>query len=148
MCTQGVGATTEKIGQFSDPFVPRQYVTNCIELKEENVLADKAEVPFSLSSVWMNVVPSSLENRVEVSCAFHVMTCMHGLCKGLNNNAGEVVQTYLMVCIAECLGLLIGNVRIDRVVIFSIGGVRLCCIVFLINWGSMAWAARFASCCI
>jgi hypothetical protein len=146
MCTQGGGASTEKICQFSDPFLPEQYVINCVELKEENVPADKAEVPFSLSSVWMNVVCSSLENHADVSCVFHIMTCVHGLCKGLNNNAGEVVRMYLTVCIAKCLGLLIGHVRVDRVVVFGIGGVRLCCIVFLMNRGSMAWAARFASC--
>ena len=36
-------------------------------------------MPFSLSPVWMNVVRGSLENRADVVCAFHVMTCMHGL---------------------------------------------------------------------
>jgi hypothetical protein len=133
MYTQGGCATTEKIGQFSDPFVPEQYVTNCVKLKEESIPADKAEVPFSLSSVWMNVVLSYLKNHVDVGCMFHIMTCVHGLCKGLNNNAGEVLWTYLTVCITKCLGLLIGNVRIDRVIIFGIGGVRLYYIVFLMN---------------
>ena len=58
------------------------------------------------------------------------------------------MQTYLTVCIAKCPGLLIGNVRIHRVFVFGIGGVGLCCIVFLANWGSMVWVARFASCCV
>jgi hypothetical protein len=31
-------------------------VTNCAEVKEENEPADKAEVPFALSFVQMNVV--------------------------------------------------------------------------------------------
>jgi hypothetical protein len=151
MCTQGGGASAEKTGRFSDPFSPRQYVsnvTNCIKLKQENVPADKAELPFSLSPVWMNVVCGSLENRADVGCAFRDMTWMHGLCRGSNNNAGEGVRTYLTVCIAECPGLLIGNVRVDGVFVFGISGVGFCCIIFLANWGSIAWVARFASCCV
>jgi hypothetical protein len=61
-------------------------------IREKNVLAHKAEVPFSLSFVWMNVICSSLENCADVVSAFHVMTCVHGLCKRLDNNtvlAGE-----------------------------------------------------------
>jgi hypothetical protein len=73
MCTQGGGASAEKIGRLSDPFFPGKYVTNCIELNEENILADKAEMPFKLSFVWMIVVHSFLENREDVGCAFRVL---------------------------------------------------------------------------
>ena len=61
------------------------------------------------------------------------------------------MRTYLTVCITERLGLLIGCVSIDRIVVFTIRirGIRLCGLVFLMIWGSMARAARrFASSCI
>ena len=123
---QGGGASAEKTGRFSNHFSPRQYITNCIKLNQENVPADKADVLFSLSPVWMNVVCGSLENHADVGCAFHNMTWMHGLCRGSNNNVGEGVWTYLMVCIAKCPGLLIGNVRVDGVfVLVGLGSVAL-----------------------
>ena len=52
---------------------------NVSNLRKKDEPADKAEVPFSLSPVWMNVVRSSLENHVDFVYAFHVMTCMLGL---------------------------------------------------------------------
>jgi hypothetical protein len=59
---------------------------------------------------------------------------------------------YLSVGITECLGLLIGCVRIYRSVIFrlfTIHGIMLCGLVFLMIWGNIARAARrFASSCI
>lgn len=152
MRTQGGGATAEEIGRFSDPILPGQYVTNCVERRnKENILADKAEMPIKLSFVRMNVVCRFHENRQNVGCAFMLLLWVHGLCKGSNRsniNAGEVVQTYLTVCITQRLDLLIGNVMIDGIVVFGIRGVRLHCIVFLTNWGSMAWAGRLASRCI
>src|SRR5216683_1271078 len=54
-----------------------------------------------------------------------------------------VACTYIMVCITKCLGLLIHSVRIDRIVIFTIGKVRLCGLVDLMIWGSMVRAARW-----
>ncbi len=147
MCTQGGGASTEKICRWPDAFVPGQYVTNRIDIKEENEPADKAEVPIALSSVRMNVVGGSHENREDVSCAFHATLRVHGLCRVSNKKVGGLACTYLTVCITECLGLLIHSIRIDRILVVNIGGVGLCGLIFLMVQGSMARAARrFASC--
>ena len=78
MCTQGGGASTEKIRRLPDAFVPGQYVTNHIDIKEENEPADNAEVPIALSFVRMNVVCGSHENRADVGCAFHATLRVHG----------------------------------------------------------------------
>ena len=56
MCSQSGGASTKEIRCLPDAFVPGKSVTNCAEVKEENEPADKAEVPFALSFVWMNAV--------------------------------------------------------------------------------------------
>jgi hypothetical protein len=57
------------------------------------------------------------------------------------------MHTYLSVCIAECLGLLIGSIRINRFVVFSIREVRLYGLIFLMIWGSIARVTRrFLSC--
>ena len=53
------------------------------------------------------------------------------------------MHTYLTVCIAECLGLLIGNVWVDRIAAFGIGGARLCGPIFLMLRGSLASAATW-----
>ena len=59
------------------------------------------------------------------------------------------MHTYLVVCITKHLGLLIGCIRIDQVIVYTIGGIRLCGLVFLIIQGRVARVARrFASCCI
>ena len=78
---QGGGPSTKEIGCLPDPFVPGQYVTNCIGLKEENKPADKAEVPICLSFIQMNVVPSSYENCGDVSGVFHIALYVYSLCK-------------------------------------------------------------------
>jgi len=56
MCLQSGGASTKEILCLPNAFVPGKSVTNCAEVKEENKPADKAEVPFALSFVQMNVV--------------------------------------------------------------------------------------------
>ncbi len=144
---EGGGASTEKIGCLPDPFVSRQYVTKCIDFREETKPADKAEVPTCLFYVWMNVVFSSCENCEDVSCAFHIMVCVHGLCKALDKKVEGVVCTYLTVCITKCLGLLVGSVQINRIVVISIGEFRLCGLVFLMIRGIMARTARRLGCC-
>ncbi len=131
MSMEGGGASTEKIGHLPDPFVPGQYVTKHIDFREETELADKAEVPTCLSCVQINVVFSSCENHEDVGCAFHIMVCVYGLCKVSDKKVGGVVCTYLMVCITKCLGLLVGSVQIDRIVVISISEFRLCGLIFL-----------------
>jgi len=133
MSMQAGDASSKKIGHFPDPFVPGQYVTKQVELKDKNVPADKAEVPIScLSCVWMNVTCSFLENCEDVSRVFVLASGLlaHGLCNASNKDLGGAVHTYLTVCIAKCLGLPIGNVWVNRIAIFSIGRVRLCGLVF------------------
>ena len=91
----------------------------------------------------MNIIYSLQENRVDVSCVFHIRLCVHNLCQ-VSDKKGEVVQcTYLTVCITKCLGLLIGSDQIDRIVIFRIGEVRLCGHVFLTIQGNMLRAASW-----
>jgi hypothetical protein len=87
MCMQGGGASTKKICCLPDAFVPGQYVTNHIDIKEENEPADKAEVPIALSFVRMNVVCGSHENHEDVSCAFHATLYVHGLCRVSNKKS-------------------------------------------------------------
>jgi len=67
-----------------------------------------------------------------------------------DKKGGVVWRTYLTVCITKRLGLLIGSDWINRiVVVFRIGEVRLCGLVFLTIWGNMMRAARwFGHCCI
>ena len=118
-------------------------------MRKKDEPADKAEVPIRLSCVWMNVVCGFQEDHVDVGCAFHVRLCVHDLCQ-VSDKKGEVVRrTYLTVSITKCLGLLIGNDWIDRIVVFRIGEVRLCGHVFLTIRGNMTRAARwFGRCCI
>jgi hypothetical protein len=62
------------------------------------------------------------------------------------------VRTYLTVGITERLGLLIGCIRIYHIIVFrlfTIRGIMLCGLVFLMIRGNIARAARrFASSCI
>ena len=60
------------------------------------------------------------------------------------------MYTYLTVSIAKCLCLLIGNFWINRIIVlkvFSVGGLRLCGLVFLVLRGSLAGTARWICTC-
>jgi len=77
----------------------------------------------------------------------HVVSMAFAECQ--IKKVGGLAHTYLMVCITECLGLLIRSVRIDRILVVKIGGVRLCGLIFLVVRGSMVrLARRFASCLV
>ena len=60
------------------------------------------------------------------------------------------MYTYLMVSIAKCLRLLIGNFWINRIIVlkvFGVGGLGLCGLVFLVLGGSLAGMARWICTC-
>jgi len=86
MSTQGGGASTEKICRLPDPFLPGQNVTKRVKVKGENLPADNTEVPLGPPSGRMNIVRSSLENRMDVGCAVPFRLHVHDLCKVSNKN--------------------------------------------------------------
>jgi len=58
------------------------------------------------------------------------------------------VCAYLTVCITKCLGLLVGSIWIDRIVVISISEFRFCGLVFLTIGGIMVrMARRLGHCC-
>jgi hypothetical protein len=146
---QSGGASTKEICCLRDAFLPGQTVTNRAELKEENVPADKADVPFALSFVWMIIICHFLENHEDIGCAFRISLRIHGLYRVSDKPVGGVVRTYLSVCITERFRLLIGSARINRILAFSICEARLCGLIWLMLRGSVARTARrFGSCCV
>ena len=54
---------------------------------------------------------------------------------------------YLTVGITKCLGLLVGSVRIDRIVVISIGEFRFCLVFLTIRGIMVRTARRLGHCC-
>jgi len=102
-----------------------------VEIWRENVPADQAVVPGKLRSRFrIGLVCTFRKNRVDVGGAFILLLCAHGLqIKASMNELGGEIQTYLMICIAECLDLLISFAWIDGIVLFCIGGVGVMTLV-------------------
>jgi len=102
-----------------------------VEIWRENVPADQAVVPGKLHSRFrIGLVCTFHKNCVDVSSAFILLLCVHGLqIKASMNELGGEIQTYLMICIAKCLDLLISFAWIDGIVLFCIGGVGIMTLV-------------------
>jgi len=99
-----------------------------VEIWRENVPADQTVVPGKLCSrFWIGLVCTFCKNHVDVGSAFILLLCAHGLqIKAAMNELGGEIQTYLMICIAKCLDLLISFAGI---VLFCISGVGVMTLV-------------------
>ena len=102
-----------------------------VEIWRENVPADQAVVPGKLRSRFrIGLVCTFRKNRVDVGSAFILLLCAHGLqIKASMNELGGEIQTYLTICIAKCLDLLISFAWINGIVLFCIGGVGVMTLV-------------------
>ena len=150
--TQAGDTSGEKVGLWPEPFVPEQYVRKRVEVGNQNVPAYKAIVPSELlACVWLNVLRGFHENCADVCCAHllaHLLDLhMHGINKVSKKGVGGEDHTYLMVCIAERHGLLMDNLWIKQVIVFSVGRVRFCGPIFLALRGSLAKAMRWIGKC-
>jgi len=115
--TQAGDTSREKEGLWPEPFVPEQYVRKHIELGNQNVPAYKAVVPSELLSCFqLNVLCGFQENCVDVRRAHLLVHLLglhvHGIYKVSTKGLGGEDHTYCTVCIAEHIGLLMGNLWI------------------------------------